>query len=151
MPKIDVTDEGVINAPPLEVYKAVLNMYAGNAQWSPPTTIYKLRGDLPALSEGSIVDMTFHDGMVTFNVSGKFTKIVEPTLIEEEVSGAFIGTGTWTFEPTKDGKTKVKYRFAARTNKLLFSLASPFVNIGKRHSDIMQSQFKACNSYLCNK
>ncbi len=151
MPKIDVTDEGVIDAPPMEVFRAVLDMYPGNAQWSPATTVYKLRGDLPTLCEGSIVDMTIHDGMVTFKVSGKFTKIVEAKLIEEEVSGAFVGTGTWTFEPTKEGKTKVKYRFVARTNKLLFSLVSPFVNIGKRHSDIMQSQFKACNSYLCNK
>jgi hypothetical protein len=95
--------------------------------------------------------MTVHGGGVTFTVSGKFTKLVEAKLIEEEVAGAFIGTGTWTFEPAKKGKTKVQYRFNARTNKLLFSVLSPFVNIGKKHSDMMQIGFKACNSYLCKK
>jgi uncharacterized protein YndB with AHSA1/START domain len=152
MVEIDVTDEAVIEAPPIEVYKAVLDMYAGNAKWSPPSTIYKLRGDATTVSEGSIVDMTIHGGRgVTFKVSGKFTKIEEAKLIEEEVSGAFIGTGTWTFEPTTKGKTKLQYRFNARTNKLLFSVLSPFVNIGKKHSDMMQKEFKACNSYLCKK
>ena len=152
MPKIDVTDEAVIDAPPMEVYTAVLDMYAGNAKWSPPSTIYKLRGHDTTVSKGSIVDMTIHGGRgVTFKVCGKFAKIVEAKSIEEEVSGAFIGTGTWTFEPTTEGKTKVQYRFNARTNKLLFSLLSPFVNIGKKHSDMTQKEFKACNSYLCKK
>ena len=152
MPKVEVTDEAVIDAPPMEVYKAVLDMYAGNAKWSPPSTIYKLRGDNTTVSEGSIVDVTIHGGRgVNFKVCGKFTKIEEAKLIEEEVSGAFIGTGTWTFEPTTEGKTKVQYRFNARTNKLLFSVLSPFVNIGKKHSDMMKQGFKACNSYLCKK
>ncbi len=67
------------------------------------------------------------------------------------IAGDFVGTGKWTFEPTSDGKTKVQYRFNATTNRLLFSLVSPFVNIGKNHSDVMQTGFKACNSYLCKK
>ena len=130
MAKIDVTDEAIIDAQPIEVYNAILDLYAGNAKWAPSTTIYKLRGDKPTLCEGSIVDMTIRDGRVAFNVSGKFKKLLEAKLIEEEIAGAFVGTGTWTFEPTKDGKTKMQYRFNARTNKLLFSLVSPFVNIG---------------------
>ncbi len=151
MPKIDVTDEAIVDALPIEVYNAVLDMYAGNAEWVPSTTVYKLRGDKPCLCDGSIVDMSIRDGRVAFNVAGKFTKLVEAKLIEEEISGAFVGTGTWTFEPTKDGKTKVQYRFNAKTNKLLFSLVSPFVNIGKKHSEMMQQEFKRCNSYLCDK
>ncbi len=151
MAKIDVTDEAVIDAPPMEVYRVVLDMYAGNAKWIPPTTVYKLRGDIPNVIEGSIVEMTMHDGGVSFKVSCKFTKLVEAKLIEEEVSGAFVGTGTWTFEPATEGKTKVQYRFNARTNKLLFSILSPFVNIGKKHSESMQQGFKACNSHLCKK
>ena len=151
MPKIDVTDEAIIDAPPIDVYNAVLDLYAGNAEWAPPTTVYKLRGDNPSLREGSIVDMSIRDGRVAFDVSGKFTKLVEAKLIEEEISGAFVGTGTWTFESTKDGKTKVQYRFNAKTNKLLFSLASPFVDIGKRHSEMMQQEFKALNKYLKKK
>ena len=67
---------------------------------------------------------------VTIKASFKVTKIVEAKSIEIEVAGDLAGTGTWTFEPT-DGKTKVQYRLNVRTNKLLFSVISPFVNLGK--------------------
>jgi hypothetical protein len=110
----------------------------------------KLRGDVPIDHEGAIVDIAIHARGVTSKISAKMTKIVEAKSIEEEVAGAFVGTGKWTFEPT-DGKTKVQYRFNARTNRLLFSLVSPFVNIGKAHSDTMQKGFKALNSYLSKK
>jgi hypothetical protein len=33
----------------------------------------------------------------------------------------------------------------------LFVLASPFVDKGKRHSDLIQKGFKALNSYLSKK
>ena len=92
MPKIDVTDEAVIDSPPMVVYKAILDEFAGD----------------------------------------------------------FVGIEEYTFEPT-DGKTKVQIRLNAKTNKLLASLVSPFVNLGKGHSDNMQKGFKALNSYLSNK
>jgi carbon monoxide dehydrogenase subunit G len=111
----------------------------------------KLRGDIPIDHEGAIVDITLHLGRgVTSKMTAKMTKIVEAKSIEEEIAGDSVGTGTWTFEPT-DGKTKVQYRFNARTNRLLATLVSPFVNIGKGHSDMMQKGFKALNSYLSKK
>ena len=60
---------------------------------------------------------------------------------------AFEGTGTWIFEPT-DGKTKVKYQFRVRTNSLLFSVLSPFVNLEKGHSAEVKQVLKELNSYL---
>jgi carbon monoxide dehydrogenase subunit G len=83
-------------------------------------------------------------------MTAKRTKIVEAKSIEEEIAGDSVGTGEWTFEPT-DGKTKVQYRFNCRTNRLLATLVSPFVNIGKGHSEMMQKGFKALNSYLSKK
>ena len=151
MPKIDVIDEAVIDAPPMVVYKALLDEIAGVTHWSSPTVVYKLRGDMPMVREGAIVDLTIRDSGVTTRISGKFTKIVEGKSIEEEYTGDFVGNGIWTFEPTANGKTKVQLRFNARTNRLLFSLLAPFVNIGKKHSDTTQKGFKACNSYLCKK
>ena len=150
MSKIDVLDEAIIDAPPMVVYKAILNEYAGVTHWWMPILESKLRGDMPIDREGAIWDITMHARGVTSNVSDKVTKIVEAKSIEYEVAGDFEGTGKYTFEPT-DGKTKVQYRFNARTNRLLFSLVSPFVNIGKRHSDTMQKGFKALNSYLSKK
>jgi uncharacterized protein YndB with AHSA1/START domain len=147
MPKIDVTDEGVIDAPPMAVYKAILNEYAGVTHWWLPFLEFKLKGDLPIDREGAIFEMKGNSkGMRP--ISAKMTKIVETKSIEYDMfAGDLVGTGTWTFEPV-DGKTKVRYRLNCRTNRLLISLVSPFVNIAKGHSGNMQKGFKALNSYL---
>jgi hypothetical protein len=143
MPKYDVTDEAVIDSPPMTVYKAILNEYAGVTHWWIPILEFKLRGDIPIDHEGATGDMTSKGAKCSF----KLTKIVEAKSIEMEIAGDLVGTGTWTFEPT-DGKTQVRYRSNVRTNKALFSLVSPFVNFGKTHSDNVQKGFKALNSYL---
>ena len=150
MPKIDVHDEAVIDSPPMVVYKAILNEYAGVTHWWMPHVESKLRGDMPIVREGAIVDIAVHSRGVTSKFSAKMTKIVEAKSIEEEFVGDFVGTGKWTFEPT-DGKTKVQFRWNARPKRLSFVLLSPFVDIGKRHSDTMQKGFKALNSYLSKK
>jgi ribosome-associated toxin RatA of RatAB toxin-antitoxin module len=148
MPKIDVTDEAVLDAPPMEVYKTILDMYSGVAlPWMPSTTGYKPRGDKP-ICEGTICDVAIRGKGITLKITDKVTKIVEGKLIEMKCSGDFVGTGMWTFEPTEDGKTKVQFRFNARTNRLLMSIFSPFVNLAKGHSDMMQEGFKAYNDYL---
>ena len=151
MPKIDVLDEAVIDSPPMVVYKAFLNELAGVTHWWMPYLELKLRGDMPIDREGAIVDVTNHTQRgVTSKYSWKITKIVEAKSVEVEIAGDFAGTGEWTFEPT-DGKTKVKFRWNARPKRLIIVLVSPFVNIGKRHSDVMQKGFKALNSYLSKK
>jgi uncharacterized protein YndB with AHSA1/START domain len=151
MPKIDVTDEAVIDAPPAEAYKAILDEYAGVTNWFMPILKYNLRGDMP-IREGSIVDITINpEGRVKSKVSEKMIKLVEAKSIEEEVAGDFVGNREWTFEPTAEGKTKVQCHFCVRTTTLSASVISPFVNIGKMHSDAMQKGYKALNSYLCKK
>ena len=151
MPKIDVISEAVIDSPPMVVYNALLNEIAGSTHWWMPYLGFKLRGDMPFDREGAIFDATINPtSRMNVKFSAKVTKIVEAKLIEEEIAGDFVGTGTWTFEPT-DGKTKVQVRFNVKTNGLAFSLVSPFVNFGKRHSDVMQKGFKALNSYLSKK
>ena len=151
MPKIDVTDEALIDSSPMEVYKAILNEVAGVTQWWMPDIEFKLRGDVPTVCEGAVVDVTLNpEGRIKCKFSGKYTKVVEAKLIEEEYTGDWVGTGTFIFEPT-DGKTKLQFRFNAKSNRLLFSLVSPFVNMGKMHSDMIQKGFKSLNSYLSKK
>ncbi len=149
MPKIDVTDEGVVNATPLVVYKAVLNEFAGITHWWPMVN-YKLRGSIPLDREGAISDATAGNRVIKIKVSFKVTKIVEAKTIEMDIAGDLVGTGKWTFEPT-NGKTRVQYQFKVRTNSLLFSLISPFGNLEKGHSDEVQKVFKALDSYLLKK
>ena len=149
MPKIDVADEGIINALPMVAYNALLDEYKGVTNWS--GTIYKLRGDLP-IREGSISDFTVNPkSRMSTNFSVKITKMVEGELIEEDMTGDLEGTGSWKFEPAADGKTRVKVRMNAKTNKAVFSLMSPFVNLSKLVSQAHHQGFKACNEYLCSK
>jgi len=67
--------------------------------------------------------------------------------VEVEFDGDFVGTGVWTFEPLH-GKTRVRYRWSVRPKRLSFALLSPFIDVGKAHSDVIQKGFKALNSYL---
>ena len=152
MPKYAVLNEAIIDSPPMVVYKTILNEHAGITHWWMPTLEFKLRGNVPIDREGAIFEVTINptSRISSAKFSGKVTQLVEAKLIEYEVSGDFVGTGKWTFEPT-DGKTKVQFRFRARTNRLMFSLVSPFLNIGKLHSKAMKIGFKECNSYLCKK
>jgi hypothetical protein len=61
--------------------------------------------------------------------------------------GDFIDTGEWTFE-LLDGKTKVRFRWNVKTNKPSLNFAARFIDIGKRHSEVIQGGFKALNRYL---
>ena len=151
MPKIDVTSEAVIDSPPMVVYKTLLDEIAGVTHWWMPYMEFKSRGDIPIDHEGAIYDATISPtSRMNAKFSAKLTKIVEGKLIEEEIAGCFIGTASWTFEPT-DGKTKAQSRLNVRTNGILYSLFSPFVDYKKNHSDIMEKGFKALNSYLSKK
>jgi ribosome-associated toxin RatA of RatAB toxin-antitoxin module len=149
MPRIDAVEEGVIYSPPIVVYKAVLEEYAGVTHWWMPHFESKPRGK-PIIREGAIVDITVHQKGVTTKFSAKMTKIVEGDSIEMEYAGDVVGTGKWTFEPT-DGNTKVQKRVNEKFTKLLVVLLSPFVNLQKANSDLMQKGFKALNSYLSKK
>lgn len=150
MPKYELVDEAIIDAPPMVVYKAVLDEYAAVTHWFMPYIEYKPKEDM-IVREGTIVEAIINPkSRMKIKFSTKVTKILEGKLIEEEYSGDFVGTGKWTFEPT-DGKTKLQQRQNTRTNKRLFSIVAPFVKVEKGHSETMQKGFKALNSYLNKK
>ena len=135
----------------MQVYKALLNEVSGITDWWMPYMKFKLRGHTPIDHEGAVYEATISPtSRMNVKFSAKMTKIVEGRLIEEEVSGCFIGTASWTFEPV-DGKTKAQHRFNARTNGVVYSIFAPFVNYEKNHRDIMEKGFKALNNYLSKK
>jgi hypothetical protein len=150
MPKIDVLDKGIIDSSPLTVYKAVLDEYSGRTHWMPDSLTFKPRGGKPFDCVGAICDINGHSHGASAKFSVELKKLVEGRLIEMELAGDFLGTETWTFEPT-DGGTRVQLHWVGRTNKLLLSLFSPFLNVEKMHSDATQKGFKGCNSLLSKK
>jgi uncharacterized protein YndB with AHSA1/START domain len=149
MPKVDVTSEAVMDNSPMEVYKALMDEISGVTSWWMPHMKYQLRGDVPIDHEGAVFDAIINPtSRMNAKFSAKVTKIVEGKLMEDDISGCFIGTGKWTFEPTEDGKTKVQFRINARTNGIIYSIFAPFGSYENNHRDIMEKGFKALNSYL---
>jgi len=152
MPKMYADDEAVINASPPVVFKAILNEYGGVTHWWTFIQQSILKGDVPIDQEGAVVDIIIHSERAkgTPKFTYKFTKIVEPKSIDIEVTGNIAGTAKWTFEPI-EGKTKAKFEWDVKPQRLLYVLLSPFVDMGKIHSEVMQKGFDALNNYLSKK
>ena len=151
MAKFDVTDEVTIDAPPPEVFMALLNEFAGSTHLFLPYYEFKLTGDTPIDHQGATMDLIVHNGRMTSKLSAKVTKIEKAKMIVLEYLGDIISNEDYYFEPTVDGKTKVKLRFDGRTNRLMLSVLSPFIDIGKGHSEMAHKSFGALNNYLSTK
>ena len=150
MPRIDVVDKTIIDSQPAIVFNALLDEFEGAKNWWMPHWEAKMKGNVPFRQVGGTIDITVHR-IGTPRWSSRSVEIVPSKLLQADFfEGDFLGNGEWSLEPIGD-KTKVKFRFNVKTNKLLFTLVSPFVNIGKIHSDVMQKGFKALNSYLSKK
>ena len=107
----------------------------------------KPRGDDIIVQKGTVTDITVHYKGTT-KLATRVTEFVKDKLLTEEFFGGdYIGTGEWTFEPL-DGKTKVRFRWKVKTNGPLLTLAALFIDIGKRHSEVVQELFKIWNRYL---
>ena len=147
MPKIDVTDEAVIDAPPKVVYKEMLDLFAGLTHWRMPHFEAKTRKDSPIGGENMISDIIIRGPMgLDSRFTTKVMKVEEgKSIVIDVIGGDFIGTSMFTFESI-DEKTHVSYRFAARPTKLLFNIISPLVR--KSHSNHIQNGYKSLNQYL---
>jgi hypothetical protein len=148
MPTFNIVDEAVIDSDPITVFQAIFNELSGVTHWWMPHSESTFRGNTTTINQpGAIIDSTIHS-TVTSRFSERFIDITPNKRIQVEIfEGDFLGNSEWIFEPI-DSKTKVKYHWNARTNRLLFTLLSPFVNIRKLHSEIMQQGFKALNHFL---
>jgi hypothetical protein len=149
MPKVDVIDGVVIDAPPMAVFKAILNEYSGVTRFWMPIIEFKPRADKPMDCEGAICDVTARNKGIAAKFSVKVTKI-ELGKSDLELAGDLIGTETWTFEPV-DGKTKLQIHWVGGTNRLLFSLLSPFASMEKLHSQSIQKGFEALSNSFFKK
>lgn len=150
MPKFNVVDESIIDAPPLVVCKAILDELAGVSNWWLPDVETKVIGNIPPGRAGMISEIRVHrTGNARF--TWKLTRIVDGELIDIKYGGDFAGNGKWTFEPV-DGKTRIRfYWIDIVPKKVLFILVSPFIDLRKSHSEVMHAGFKSLNNYLNKK
>lgn len=151
MPNYDVTDEAVIDADVSIVFKTMLD--ANNySNWWMPHVEEKIRRKEKVLRKGTIVDIKVHRiGTLTF--AGEIVDILDNKSIKlEYFEGDFLGSCEYTFEPI-NGKTRIKFRWRVRSNRLLLTLLSLFApkSVPKGHSEVMQLGFKGLNDYLTKK
>ena len=133
MPKFEVIDGAVMDAPPMAVFKAVLDEYSGVTHLWMPDLEFKPRAGNPMDREGSICDTTVRGHGMVAKFSEKVTKIEPGKSLDFDMTGDFSGTEKWTFELT-DGKTKVQVAWNGASHKLILSLVSPFVHVdGELH------------------
>ncbi len=148
--KMYASNEAIINGSPEIVYKAILNEYGGFTHWWTFIQESIPRGNVPIDQEGSLVDIVIHSERAkgTPKFTYKLTKMVEAKSIDVEVTGNIEGKAKWTFEPCDGGKTKVNFEWDVKPKRLMYMLLSPFVDMAKIHSDVMQCGYKALNDYL---
>jgi hypothetical protein len=96
-----------------------------------------------------VSDVVLH-GVGTLRFNWTMMKLAEGKSIEVMYDGDFAATGEWIFEPV-DGKTKVKYVWKGRPNKLLLRLAFSFMDAKKLHSEAIQQGFKGLNDHFAKK
>jgi uncharacterized protein YndB with AHSA1/START domain len=147
MAEYDVIDEAIIDADTATTYNALLDELRGLTKWWKPYCEGKPKGDIPVGQVGAIFDITVrHTG--TIRATAKITEIVENQLIRYDyIEGDWVGKGEWTFEPT-NGKTRIRFRWRTRANSLLMKLTSPFLDIGKFHSEVMQAGYEGLKKHL---
>ena len=147
MPSWKVMDEAIINAAPSAVFRALVDEYSGRSSWWKPFLEAKLRGGGKALQGGSTFDIHVrYRGKARF--TGEITEIVECRLIRVAYTGGdFLGEGEWTLRPS-DGKTKLNFLWSVRSDRFLLTLISPFVDVGKNHSEVVRLGFMGLNDHL---
>ena len=78
MPKINVSDQAIIDSSPQEVYKAILNEYNGVTGWVAPALEFKPRDGKPFNCEGAVCDIIGHSHGLAAHFSVKITSLRKP-------------------------------------------------------------------------
>jgi uncharacterized protein YndB with AHSA1/START domain len=150
MPRIDVVDVGIFNKPPSAVFKAYINEVSGLTNWYMPTLQAKPQNNAFIDHVGAVFDVKINPlSRASARFTCEVTEFVEPKLIKMDITGDFVGKGTWTFDPMDNEKTKVQIHFDVTIKRMLFRFLSNFVDMAKGHSEVIKKGFKVCNDYLC--
>jgi hypothetical protein len=108
MPKANAIDEAIIDAPPLVVYRAVLDEYSGRTKLWMPFIEIKPKENMPMDCKGGVCQVITRSHGLKGKFTDKITKLDEGKLIALELSGDLIGNETWSFEQI-DEKTKLQF------------------------------------------
>ena len=145
---IDAVDEALIEAPPAEVYEALIAEAAGRTSWWAPYWRAAVRGDGAPDRVGSIMDITVQlpGAKRVVRMVGRTEEAVPGRLIRiEYIDGDYVGEVVLTLEP-EGGGTRVRVRFDTQPTRWTLRLLSPIVRKG--HSAVMRAGFTGLAEHL---
>ncbi len=122
MPSIDCVDEIEIEAPPEKIF-AILRDYPRMREWYPRYRVEVIGGG--EVEEGARLAHTLSPPGAP--VKSRFTRTIlriePPKAIEESYDdGDLVGRGRWELEPAGEGRTRVAFHCAVRSNTWLMHL-----------------------------
>jgi uncharacterized protein YndB with AHSA1/START domain len=144
----DVIDEALIDAPPDEVFRAIVDLHDGKTDWWSPYHTMELRAGTTFAEVGAVVANTVRvRGRFPIRFTTRTTEVVENKMIRVDyVGGAFRGKATWTFELVDD-MTLLAQRWCTRPAGML-RVAAPLLPVAKSHPDTMRVGFDRLRAFL---
>src|SRR5512142_76411 len=152
MHDIEVSDEGVIHADAATVVRAVMDEVASKTHWWRPDWEARPRGDIPVDRVGGMFDVHVQRGMAV-RFTARVREISDQRLCVEYVDGAYVGEGTWTFEPA-GSQTRVRFHWHVRPHGWLrwFVLTDRQRKmIGDVQHQVMQAGFERLDRFLAQR
>jgi hypothetical protein len=143
-------DEAVIDADPVEVFRALIDECNGRTRWWMPHLEAKSRDGKSFGAEGSTIDVTIHR-LGTPRLGVRLTGEVEGKKMNWEIfEGDSLGTAEWTFEPVSPGRTRVILRWDVVLKRPLYRMFGPRI-LGRVHKGVVHAGFDGMNRYLSGK
>jgi uncharacterized protein YndB with AHSA1/START domain len=147
MSTYDVRNEVIIDVPPAQVWKALIDEFSGAVGWWRPHNTFVPRSGIRADQAGAVIDVTVHaSGADKQGLKLRFaarTSAVDPgkRLVTDYVSGVFRGQATYGLVPLDGGAaTKLWMHFAASPAGFLKVLAK-VKDIGEQHGKATDEAF----------
>jgi uncharacterized protein YndB with AHSA1/START domain len=143
MGPIDVTDEGIVRAPPQAVFQAIVDLMAGRGSWWSPHLFVRPIGEHAADPVGgsSVIRVPRRARFVA-----RIEEVVAPSRLRVRyVAGDFRGTGLWTFEPA-EGSTRIAFHWQVVPAHWWLRWMGPLVQ--RNHSRVMHIGFEALDKHL---
>ena len=143
MSLIDVTDEGLVGAPPEVVFQAVLEFMAGKSSWWTPHVVVRADEEAVPGQVGSRAELRIPRRA---RFSARIEQVEPPSLLRVSYpAGDFRGDGLWIFEP-EGTATRVRFTWRVTPARWWLRAIAPLVQ--RIHSQVMTRGFAALDRHL---
>jgi uncharacterized protein YndB with AHSA1/START domain len=141
MPGIDTIDERIIAAPPAELYDIILD-YPRMQDWYPRYKVTVVGGGPVTVGTRLQHELSPPGSPIKSRFQRTILATERPRSIEESYDeGDLVGRGRWEFEDLGDGRTRVAFHCAVRSNRLLMHVG--FLLAGERGHHMVYEELLA--------